>query len=62
MVIGIATEAENRSYDFGLVIKPHWTEKDEQLKTTIQRQTGIFVNPRITADSDDEYPEIRDSE
>jgi hypothetical protein len=55
-VIGIATEAENRSYDFCVLVKPEWTAKDEEAKTEIQQAIGIFVNPRQTADSDDEYP------
>jgi len=55
-VIGIATEAENRSYDFCLRVQPEWTEKDEEAKAKIQQGTGIFVNPRQSADSDDEYP------
>lgn len=55
-VIGIATEAANRSYDYCLLVKPDWTTEDEERKTDIQRETGIFVNPRKTAESGDEYP------
>lgn len=55
-VIGIATEAANRSYDFCLRVQPEWTAKDEEARTKIQEATGIFVNPRQTADSPDEYP------
>jgi len=55
-VIGVATEAANKSYDFCVRVQPEWTEKDEEAKTKIQEKTGIFVNPRQTASSDDEYP------
>lgn len=55
-VVGVATEAANRSYDYCLLVKPAWTTEDEQRKTDIQRETGIFVNPRKTAESGDEYP------
>jgi len=55
-VIGVATEAANRSYDFCVRVQPDWTAKDEETKVKIQEQTGIFVNPRKTADGEDEYP------
>ena len=44
-VIGIATEAENRSYDFCLRVQPEWTAKDVEAKGKIQQATGIFVKP-----------------
>ena len=55
-VIGIATEAENRSYDFCVRVQPEWNATDEVKKTEIQQKTGIFVNPRMGGDSHDEYP------
>jgi hypothetical protein len=55
-VIGVATEAANRSYDFCVLVEPEWTGKHEEAKTKIQRETGIFVSPRQTATGEDEYP------
>jgi hypothetical protein len=61
-VLGIATEAENRSYDFCLLVKPEWTSEDKQMSLEMQAKTGIFVNPRQTTDQVDEYPEIPQTE
>jgi hypothetical protein len=58
-VIGVATEAANRSYDFCVRVQPKWTEKDEEAKVKIQEKTGIFVNPRKTATGEDEYPDTK---
>lgn len=55
-VIGVATDKENRLYDFVFLNKPDWTAKNEKLKKQIQAEFGIFVAPRITRSSDDEYP------
>ncbi len=55
-VIGVATEAANRSYDFCVRVQPEWTQSNEDAKIKIQKETGIFVSPRTTADADDEYP------
>lgn len=55
-VIGVATEAANRSYDFCLRVQSEWSAKDEETKIQIQKETGIFANPRKTEDGDDEYP------
>ncbi|HEY5177586.1 MAG TPA: hypothetical protein VII95_18665 [Terriglobales bacterium] len=55
-VIGIATEAETRSYDFCLRVQAEWTVEDEENKKKVQEKTGIFVNPRKTQDGEDEYP------
>jgi hypothetical protein len=57
-VIGVATEAANRSYDFCLRVQPEWTLNDEETKKKIQEQTGIFVKPRIPQDGEGEYPSI----
>jgi hypothetical protein len=35
---------------------PEWTEADEEHKKRIQAEMGIFVSPRITTSSEDEYP------
>jgi hypothetical protein len=57
-VVGVATEAGNRSYDFCLLVQPRWTAKNEEIKKKIQDDTGIFVNPRVTRDGEDEYPSV----
>jgi hypothetical protein len=57
-VIGVATEAENRSYDYCVRIQPEWSAKDETNKLKIQQQTGIFVNPRREMGGEDEYPKV----
>jgi hypothetical protein len=55
-VIGVATEAENRSYDYCVRIQPEWSSDDEVNKLKIQQQTGIFRNPQRTTGGEDEYP------
>jgi hypothetical protein len=57
-VIGIATEKENRSYDYCVFIQPTWRPEDEARKLEIQKEYGIFVNPKATRAAEDEYPEI----
>jgi hypothetical protein len=55
-VIGVATEAANRSYDFCLRVQPQWTAEHEEAKKKIQQDIGIFLSPRLTHDGEDEYP------
>lgn len=58
-VIGIATEKKIRpqcSYDYVLLEKPLWTEKDKQTMQKLQKELGLFVNPIIARASEDEYP------
>lgn len=55
-VIGIATERENRSYDYCVRIQPEWRAVDEAKKLEIQRECGIFANPRVMRAREDEYP------
>ena len=57
-VIGVATEAENRSYDYCVRVQPEWSAEDEVNKLKIQEHTGIFVNPRRETCGEDEYPTI----
>lgn len=57
-VIGVATEAENRSYDYCVRIQPEWSKEDEANKLKVQEDTGIFVNPRRQMAGEDEYPEV----
>jgi hypothetical protein len=57
-VIGVATEAENRSYDYCVRIQPEWSAEDEANKLKIQQDIGIFVNPRREMGGEDEYPKV----
>jgi hypothetical protein len=56
-VVGIATEKENRSYDYCVFIAPRWRPEDEARKLEIQKEYGIFVNPKAVQAGEDEYPE-----
>jgi hypothetical protein len=55
-VIGIATEFENRSYDYCVLYKPQWSKKDEERKIRYQKEFGIFRDPQLTTTGVDEYP------
>jgi hypothetical protein len=55
-VVGVATNRQNRSYDFGFLHIPTWTPELEEEKLRIQAATGIFSAPRITKTDEDEYP------
>jgi len=55
-VIGVATERENRSYDFCVRMQNEWTAEDDENRKKIQEKTGIFVSPRRTQGGEDEYP------
>jgi hypothetical protein len=58
-VIGIATEKKLRptcSYDYVLMDKPVWTEKDEEIATKIRQRTSMFKRPIIGQADEDEYP------
>ena len=57
-VVGVATEAANRCYDYCVLIQPEWRAEDEARKAQIQKDTGIFVNPRRTMSGEDEYPDL----
>ncbi len=57
-VIGIATEKQNRAYDYCVFIQPNWTAKDEAKKIQIQKDTGIFVSPKLMRVGEDEYPDV----
>jgi hypothetical protein len=60
-VIGIATEQYKRgighSFDLYYLYKPDWTEKEQGLMESIQKETGFFVNPVKTEAHEDEYPD-----
>jgi hypothetical protein len=55
-VIGVATDRENRSYDFVYLEMPSWTAKNEEYMKGIQEDLGIFTSPRISLAHEDEYP------
>ena len=57
-VIGIATERENRSYDYCVRVQPEWTAEHEAAKIQIQKDTGIFVRPRLMRGSEDDWRAI----
>jgi hypothetical protein len=57
-VIGVATEAANRSYDYCVRIQPEWDEEDEKNKRKVQEEMKIFLNPRITKVGEDEHPRV----
>lgn len=57
-IIGVATEAANRSYDYCVRIQPGWSAEDEENKLKVQQATGIFLNPRRTTTGEDEYPKV----
>jgi hypothetical protein len=57
-VIGVATEGENRSYDYCYRYQPEWSEENERNKLKIQKELGIFLNPIRTQSGEDEYPTV----
>jgi len=63
-VIGIAAEKRIRpkcSYDYCLLDKPGWTEKDQKNIEDYQKKTGVLVNPEMIQVHEDEYPQINNS-
>ena len=59
-VIGIATEKKFRpvsSYDFVFIDKPNWTKEDKKKIEQLQKDMGMFINPKIGETHEDEYPE-----
>jgi len=58
-VVGVSTDRDNTNYDFCFLHMPEWTGEDEKRKKQIQAETGIFVSPRLTTSSEDEYPVLK---
>lgn len=59
-VLGIATEMKIKqicSYDFVLLNSPVWTEENQRNVEKLQKDTGIFVNPIVKQEHEDEYPQ-----
>jgi hypothetical protein len=60
-VVGIATEktlSPYCSFDFGLFVKPEWTEEDKQRALKLQEEAGIFKNPNVGRAHVDEFPSV----
>ncbi|QLJ52849.1 MAG: hypothetical protein Sv326_0674 [Candidatus Fermentimicrarchaeum limneticum] len=60
-VIGIATDMKIRpvnSYDFCFLEIPEWTEKDQEAKELMQRETGILTELSYKKITEEEYPKI----
>lgn len=59
-VIGLATERYDRGKGFSLdlynLFKPPWSAEDQRQMEKMQNELGYFNNPRVTKDSEDEYP------
>lgn len=59
-VVGIATERYEKGKGFSLDLcnsfKPNWSAADQRLMEQMQKDLGYFVRPKVTKDSEDEYP------
>jgi len=59
-VVGIATERYEKGKGFSLDLcnqfKPTWSADDQQLMEAMQKELGYFTSPKVTRDSEDEYP------
>jgi len=59
--LGIATEKTIRptcTYDFCLLDIPEWTQEHQKQFEELRKNTGVFVNPKVTQTHEDEYPQI----
>jgi len=59
-VVGIATERYEKGKGFSLdlcnVFRPNWSADNQRLMEQIQKDLGYFARPKVTKDSEDEYP------
>ncbi|MGH9713460.1 MAG: hypothetical protein ACRD5M_09210 [Candidatus Acidiferrales bacterium] len=59
-VVGLATERYEKGKGFSLdlcnLYKPMWSAEDQQTMEEMQNELGYFRNPKVTKDSEDEYP------
>jgi len=59
-VVGLATEQYVKGKGFSLdlchLYVPQWTAKDQEIMEGMRGELGYFRNPRVTHDSEDEYP------
>ncbi|HEY5176450.1 MAG TPA: hypothetical protein VII95_12885 [Terriglobales bacterium] len=60
-VVGVATDRGNKNYHFAYFYIPEWTPEMEAEKVKLQTDAGIFVAPRVTRFSDDEYPPLEET-
>jgi hypothetical protein len=59
-VVGIATERYEKGKGFSLdlcnVFMPTWSARDQEQMEAMQKDLGYFTSPKLTRDSEDEYP------
>jgi hypothetical protein len=59
-VVGIATERYEKgkgfSFDLCNLFKPNWSAADQRLMGQMQKDLGYFARPKMTRNSEDEYP------
>ena len=59
-VVGIATERYEKGKGFSLdlcnVFRPNWSADDQRLMEQMQKDLGYFARPKVTKESEDEYP------
>jgi hypothetical protein len=59
-VVGIATERYEKGKSFSLdlcnLFRPNWSAEDQRLMEQMQKDLGYFAKPKMTRDSEDEYP------
>lgn len=60
-VVGLATEqykkGQGHSLDLYHMYLPQWGSEQQKMMAQLQKEFGYFVSPRVTRDSEDEYPE-----
>jgi hypothetical protein len=60
-VVGIATERYEKGKGFSLdlcnLFKPAWSAEDQKHMEAMQKELGYFTSPKLTRDSEDEYPQ-----
>jgi len=57
-VLGVATNRDNRNYDFAFLNIGEWTSRLEAEKVRLQSRFGIFVSPRVTKTNSSEFPAL----
>lgn len=59
-VVGIATERYEKGQGFSLdlcnLFKPTWSAQNQKHMEAMQKDLGYFSSPKVTRDSEDEYP------
>jgi hypothetical protein len=61
-VVGIATERYEKGNGFSLdlynLFRPKWSAEDQKRMEVMQKKLGYFSRPKVTKDSEDEYPTL----